>query len=142
MCFINIFAHNSFLGFSVTSAGKVRGKEGDRSLRVDTYLYNCIEHERSAFKVHGIVRSTRQTMEIPCPASGTILRDEIQAPQNSSTSHHFNGHQILICAICLQNHDVTIKTNKEMIQFYKWLNGSSDIGVWGLKVGLNFRSVF
>ena len=64
----------------MTSSGKVRGKEGDRSLRVDTYLYNCIEHERSAFKVHGIVRSNRQTVGIPCPASGISLRDEIQAP--------------------------------------------------------------
>uniref|UniRef100_A0A7E4VG83 DDE Tnp4 domain-containing protein n=1 Tax=Panagrellus redivivus TaxID=6233 RepID=A0A7E4VG83_PANRE len=29
----------------------------------------------------------------------------------------------------LQNHDVAIKTNTELVQIYKWLNGSNDVGV-------------
>ena len=31
-----------------------------------------------------------------------------------------------ICTIYGQNHDVTIRTNKEAIQLYKWLEGAND----------------
>uniref|UniRef100_A0A914I421 Uncharacterized protein n=1 Tax=Globodera rostochiensis TaxID=31243 RepID=A0A914I421_GLORO len=29
----------------------------------------------------------------------------------------------------LQNHDVAIKTNQEMVQIYRWLNGANDVDV-------------
>uniref|UniRef100_A0A183BY24 Homeobox domain-containing protein n=1 Tax=Globodera pallida TaxID=36090 RepID=A0A183BY24_GLOPA len=35
----------------------------------------------------------------------------------------------------LQNHDVAIKTNREMIQIYRWLNGANDVEVTWLPGG-------
>uniref|UniRef100_A0A914HUX7 Uncharacterized protein n=1 Tax=Globodera rostochiensis TaxID=31243 RepID=A0A914HUX7_GLORO len=35
----------------------------------------------------------------------------------------------------LQNHDVAIKTNREMVQIYRWLNGANDVEVMWLPRG-------
>uniref|UniRef100_A0A914HWG6 Uncharacterized protein n=1 Tax=Globodera rostochiensis TaxID=31243 RepID=A0A914HWG6_GLORO len=35
----------------------------------------------------------------------------------------------------LQNHDVAIKTNREMVQIYRWLNGANDVEVTWLPEG-------
>ncbi|KAI6192591.1 hypothetical protein M3Y96_01252200 [Aphelenchoides besseyi] len=32
--------------------------------------------------------------------------------------------------VLLQNHDIPLKTNQEMIQIFKWFNGSNDVASW------------
>ncbi|KAI6197575.1 Beta-1,3-galactosyl-O-glycosyl-glycoprotein beta-1,6-N-acetylglucosaminyltransferase 3 [Aphelenchoides besseyi] len=32
--------------------------------------------------------------------------------------------------VMLQNHDIPLKTNQEMIQIFKWFNGSNDVASW------------